>query len=281
MITLFSPSKVNLFLQVRGKLPSGYHELASLFQAISLGDKITFELSSKDKIKVVSKDKIFLPLDNSNLIFKALNAFRDYSRLSFHLSVKLEKKVPVQAGLGGGSGNAATTLFALNELLGYPLTFDELIEISKTLGSDVTFFFSSGTALCRGRGELIEEMPAIKIEDPLTIIKPPYGLSTPLVFQHYITQDSSLIDAKEVAIDFYKNQYHLFNDLEASAFRIKPELALLKQELLQSGYTRVVMSGSGTSFLCMGKPNKQISFPHKQYPIHFVWRKSDAWYYPQ
>ncbi len=116
---LFSPAKLNLFLRVLSKRKDGYHEIASLFQAIDFGDILTFALSDKDKL--TSSDPS-IPHDRSNLIFQAADQFRRQTGLHFGLEVDLEKKIPTQSGLGGGSSNAATTLWALNELHGRPVS---------------------------------------------------------------------------------------------------------------------------------------------------------------
>src|SRR5262249_13981075 len=108
MLTLLSPAKINLFLRILGKRPDGYHELASLFQAIDLADTIHFSLSDADHLTCTDPA---IPVDRSNLIWKSVNLFRRKTGLNFHLKIHLEKKIPHQAGLGGGSSNAATTLW--------------------------------------------------------------------------------------------------------------------------------------------------------------------------
>ena len=120
-----------------------------------------------------------LVTDKSNLVLRALDLFRQKTGTTTHFSVYLEKRTPVQAGLGGGSSNAATTLFAANQLLGCPASDQDLIEWSKELGSDITFFLSKGTAYCTGRGEILEPLPTLSSTNEIYIVKPPIGLSTP------------------------------------------------------------------------------------------------------
>lgn len=278
MLSLFSPSKANLFLQVRGKRLDGYHELASLFQALSLGDTLAFELGEEDYIELISANSLNLPLNQSNLILKAADLFRRITGYKFGLRVVLDKKIPLQAGLGGGSSNAATTLWAINKLVKSPLSSFELIELSKELGSDVTFFFSEGTAFCTGRGEIVEKLPFLKINKPFYIVKPIQGLSTPVVFKEYKKSDSLLIDPDTVVKDFYNGNFLFFNDLEKPAFRIDPSMKRTKDYLESLGFECVVMSGSGTSFLCMGQPNTTIDSSLAHYPVKFISRKIDEWY---
>jgi 4-diphosphocytidyl-2-C-methyl-D-erythritol kinase len=278
VLTLFSPSKVNLFLQVRGSRPDGYHELASLFQAMSLGDRISYSLADNDSIKLSSKNIPNFPLDHTNLIFKSADLFRKKTGLKFGLNVLLDKNVPLQAGLGGGSGNAATTLWAVNELHGRPLTENELIELSKEVGSDVTFFFSQGTAFCKGRGEIVENLPALSIDSNCFVIKPMQGLSTPLVFKEFKKNDALEVNQEEVIKGFYNNKPFLFNDLEKPAFRLDHSLKACKEYLQSLGFDFVVMSGSGTSFFCIGNPLRPVDPWLKVYLVKFISRKKDAWY---
>lgn len=150
MRRLFSPAKINLFLRVVSKEPDGYHHLSSLFQAISLGDTLIMERASTDQLTC---DHSFLPTDHSNLILKAIKLFRQRTGCEQAFKVHLIKRIPIQAGLGGGSSNAATTLWGCNQLAQTNLSDSTLMEWGTELGSDVSFFFSQGTAHCTGRGE--------------------------------------------------------------------------------------------------------------------------------
>jgi len=244
----FSPSKLNLFFRVLRKREDGFHEIASLFQSINLGDTLDVQISAIDSLTCTDPE---VPLNSSNLILKALDLFRRKTGLDFSASFHLVKRVPMQAGLGGGSANAATTLWALNELLGHPVSLEKLIDWSKELGSDVTFFLSSGTAYCTGRGEIVQNFPPLP-NASLWIAKPFYGLATPLVFKACTPSVFEQRDPLKTTESFYNSAPLYFNDLEIPAMEIKPELALLKKELLSMGFETVVMTGSGTSFFCLG-----------------------------
>lgn len=274
-LSLISPAKINLFLQVEKKRPDGYHDLASLFQTISLHDKISITLSEKDTF--TSSDPN-IPLDGSNLIIKAREAFRNITGLKFNVSIAIQKNIPIEAGLGGGSSNAATILFGLNNLLLNPLTLNELQEIGSKIGSDVPFFLSEGTALCRGRGELIEELKPLKPES-LYIVKPAYGLKTPLVFQNLDIETCTKCDLNEVIRSFYEGHPIYFNDLEKPAFKLRPELETLKNSLKSYGFEAVLMSGSGTSFFCI---NDTINIDNHDFTFisraSFLNRKKKKWY---
>ncbi len=275
MLTLISPAKINLFLQILHKRSDGYHELASLFQAISLHDTLTFKLSSSD-ILTCSDPKV--PVDSSNLISKALGLFRIKTGLKFHVSIHLEKKIPMQAGLGGGSSNAATTLFALNELLNVKLSLSDLKTLGSELGSDVPFFFSEGSAYCTGRGEIIENLKGLPKTD-LWIVKPPQGLSTPLIFKNLQPSDMSKKDPTNVLNNFLNAKPDYFNDLEIPSFKVLPSLKTLKSDLENLKFDTVLMSGSGSSFFCIGDAKSiETESLTTNYQTSFISRDKNNWY---
>lgn len=263
--SLLSPAKLNLFFRVLHKRPDGYHEIASLFQAVALCDRLFFSLSTHDEITCTDPN---IPCDSSNLVAKALSLFKDRPPFKIHI----EKKIPIQAGLGGGSSNAATALWGINELVGSPYTQEELIAFGAQIGSDVPFFFSSGTAYCTGRGE---NLSPFSLPAPLKgyIAKPFYGLSTPLVYRN--ADLSELLNRDP--LDALQNYPHFFNDLEIPAFRLEPRLVTLREQLARS-FKQVVMTGSGTAFFCLeGTPTliDGVQF----FPFHTLTRSSSAeWY---
>lgn len=274
MISYFSPAKVNLFLRVLGKREDRYHELASLFQAVSLGDTLWFSLN--DTKDVLTATDPHLPLDERNLILKAASLFRKKSGLSFFITCHLKKNIPHSAGLGGGSSNAATTLFALNELLGLPLTLSELADLGAQVGSDVPFFFSTGTAFCQGRGEIVENMPSLDLHKKIWIVKPKEGLSTPLIFSRFKLEQGQ--SPRLFLNDFLSGKISFHNDLEKVAFSLLPQLVALKENLLQQGFEAVSMTGSGTALMCVGSCKPELSDDFFIAPIEFVNREKENWY---
>lgn len=270
-----SPAKINLFLKILHRREDGYHELASLFQTISLFDTIHFEFGENDNLTCTDPT---IPCNDSNLISKALTLFRHHTGFNKPLSIHLEKKIPHQAGLGGGSSNAATTLWALNSLLPQPLPLQDLIQWGSTIGSDVPFFLSRGTAYCTGRGEKIRPMPPLP-ETPLVIIKPPFGSSTPEVYKALnLKKDLPSADPILHLKSFYEQKPHYFNDLEQAAFQVNPPLKTLKEKLIQCGFQTVLLSGSGSSFFCIGNASL-VKLPDcEQYQVKTIHRKEDNWY---
>eukprot|EP00984_Skeletonema_dohrnii_P005659 scaffold1996_cov120-Skeletonema_dohrnii-CCMP3373.AAC.6 len=186
-----------------------------------------------------------VPTDSSNLVIRALELMREKTgKTSVYFNADLFKRCPAQAGLGGGSANAATAMWGANELMGRPATLEQLIEWSGALGSDITFFLSRGTAYCTGRGEIMTPIdPPLPSGAKLSIVKPNLGLSTP----------------KEGVVNTDDKYY--INDLEQPAFDCLPELKALKDELLEvEGFDHVMMSGSGTSIFCIGEPTDKDAF---------------------
>lgn len=265
-----SPAKVNLFLRVLKKREDGFHELASLFHTVDLFDILTFNASASDLFTCTS---FKLPLNEKNLVIRALKLFREKTGCHFPLHIHLEKHIPTEAGLGGGSSNAATTLYALNQLAGAPLTNIELIELGSLLGSDVPFFFSSGSAYCTGRGEIIQDVsiPAFTY----ILHKPHFGSSTPAVFKAFDPSFRSSLDPEILLKSFQENQPIYTNDLEQAAFAVSPALKTFKESLLNK-YDAVVMSGSGSAFLSVGVAKGPISSEFTQ-KVCTITRK-EGWY---
>ena len=275
---VFSPAKINLFLKVLRKRSDGYHELSSLFQTINLCDTLDFELYGKGTDILTCSDSS-LPTDNSNLVLKATQLFRRKTGINLGLKIHLDKKIPSQAGLGGGSGNAATTLWAFNQLVGNIATEEELQAWSAEIGSDIPFFFSQGTAHCTGRGECVHNLSDLP-EEPCVIVKPLIGTSTPHIYKQLgmsPQSDSTFHPSFTFHSDFlHSNQY--FNDLEKPAFEVIPELENLKKRLLQCGFKTVLMTGSGSAFFCLGQ-GKVPKLPYISiFSARFLNRKPLKWY---
>lgn len=178
--------------------------------------------------------------------------------MTTRFSVKLEKTVPHGAGLGGGSGNAATTLWAANELSGRPASNNDLLEWAGEIGSDISVFFSNGAAYCTGRGEIVEDVdPPVDLSTPFLLVKPPIGLSTPQIFKALDLERRSETDPLELLSGMQQAGKVLpelcVNDLEQPAFDTLPALLELKQRLHATGqYESVFMTGSGSTIVCVG-----------------------------
>jgi 4-diphosphocytidyl-2-C-methyl-D-erythritol kinase len=273
MKTFRSPAKINLFLRVLHRRIDGYHELASLFQAITLSDFLHLKLSDVDCLTCTNAE---LPMDHKNLVVKALQLFRQRTGLKFGLTAHLEKNIPLQAGLGGGSSNAATLLWGLNHILNSPVSLQELIAWGAEIGSDVPFFLSQGTAYCTGRGEIVQNLPFLKGEG-FWIAKPSAGVPTPAVYAQLKVDQLEPRDPQHALGQWLGGNVIYFNDLEASALKMAPFLSEVKQSLLACGFSTVLLSGSGSSFICIGQPKEPL--PSLQfYQVSFINRDNHSWY---
>jgi 4-diphosphocytidyl-2-C-methyl-D-erythritol kinase len=251
-----SPCKVNLLLNILGRRPDGFHELETVMQPVRLCDELTFECTGNG-IELSCSDQS-LPVDSGNLVFRAAEKFFATAKVSGGVKIHLEKKIPLAAGMGGGSGNAATTLLALNELWPNPLASEKLFEMAASLGSDIPFFLQDKPALATGRGEKIqplENFPALAGKAFL-LIHPGFGISTPWAYQNLARFPGAVNgqkgraqklagllqtgDLKTAAAEFY-------NSLEAPALEKYPVLQLYQEFLLANGAVAALMSGSGST----------------------------------
>ncbi|KMZ59110.1 4-(cytidine 5'-diphospho)-2-C-methyl-D-erythritol kinase [Zostera marina] len=260
-LSLFSPCKVNLFLRITGKRADGFHDLASLFHVISLGDKMKFSLSPSKTTDRLSTNVPGIPIDDQNLIIKALNLYRRKTGSDKFFWIHVDKRIPTGAGLGGGSSNAATALWAANQFNGCIATEKELQEWSCEIGSDIPFFFSHGAAYCTGRGEIVKDIPTpIPLDLPMVLIKPQESCPTGEVYKRLHLDRTSSVDPLSLLNKISLNgisQDICINDLEIPAFDVVPSLKRLKKRVISAGrgeYNAVFMSGSGSTIVGIGSP---------------------------
>jgi len=255
-LELKSPCKVNLLLNILGKRSDGFHELETVMHPVPLHDHLSFRKAVRG-IQLTCSDPS-LPTDARNLVYRAAEKFLERTGLSDGVQIHLEKHIPHAAGLGGGSGDAATTLLGLNQLFASPATPQSLLEIASALGSDIPFFLQNRPALATGRGEKIESLeffPALRGWHIL-LIHPGFGISTPWSYQQLarfpdalngrpgraqklisLLQTGSPADA---AREFY-------NSMEAPALGKYPLLGIIQDFLRENGAAVALMSGSGSA----------------------------------
>jgi 4-diphosphocytidyl-2-C-methyl-D-erythritol kinase len=244
MITKASPAKVNLYLRVLGKREDGYHEILSLMQRISLCDEMTF-FPGADRMSVRCPDSS-LPQDERNIVYRAATAFYTCLGRRPDVEITIRKRIPIAAGLGGGSSNAATTLMTLNEIAGSPLSHAELAGIGAALGADVPFFIFENSAWVSGIGDHLIETAALP---PLwfVLLNPCFEVSTKSVYQGLnlgLTNERINCNVPR----FYTGEdliRSLVNDLEKVTLKLHPVLKQMKSLLLKSGAKGALMSGSG------------------------------------
>jgi len=255
-LDLESPCKVNLLLNILGKRPDGFHELETVMQPIRLFDGLTLRRGGVGIELTCSEAS--LPTDGRNLVHRAAARFLEAAQIKEGVVLHLDKRLPLAAGLGGGSANAAVTLLGLNRLFDGPLSAPELETIATGLGSDVPFFLQTQPALATGRGERIEPLAPFQALNGAAclLIHPGFGISTPWAYQQLARFPSALngkpgraqkliallrgADLRAVGAEFY-------NSLEAPALEKYVLLAVFQDFLSSEGAEAVLMSGSGST----------------------------------
>lgn len=249
MISEKARAKINLTLDVLFKRPDGYHEVEMVMQTVDLSDFLWFEEREDNQI-TLSCSVPYIPLDNRNLAYKAADLLRERFGIEKGIHIHIEKKIPVAAGLAGGSSDGAATLRGLNRLWGLGLTLDKLAELGAELGSDVPFCVYGGTAIARGRGEKIARLPTAP---PLwvVLVKPPIAVSTADVYGNLKVDEIAWhpdVEAMTRALaagDPAQIAGRLGNVLETVTFQLHPEVEKLKAQMLKFGALGALMSGSG------------------------------------
>ena len=244
---LYSPAKINLYLQVTGKRPDGYHELVMLMTAISLYDRISVETGADSNCVTCSHPGV--PEDDTNLALRAAKLFYDRAGIDGSVAIHLEKNIPVGAGLGGGSSNAATVLKGLNSHHNNLFSDQELMEMGSLLGSDVPFFILGKPARVEGRGENVYLLENI-VPYAVIVLFPGISISTAAVYKKLnfgLTKNEKKTKSPLLNKGLVDPVNHLYNDLEQPALAICSEINVLKGVLAIHGAEGVLMSGSGSS----------------------------------
>lgn len=263
MIRKLSPAKVNLYLRVLRKRQDGYHDIASLMQRISLCDEMFFKQAQRG-ISVRCPGSS-LPENEENIVFRAAEAFfAQADHISEGIDITIKKNIPVAAGLGGGSSNAATTLMTLNEIFECHYTTDDLMKIGVTLGADVPFFIFAKTAWAFGVGERLRIAETIP---PLTLllVNPRFELSTKLIYQNLnlrLTNERIRYSIPRF-LTVHDLAKGLFNDLETVSIRMHPMLADIKSNLMKCGALGALMSGSGPTVFGLFEKDEQAAAAEK------------------
>ncbi|MBI1729856.1 4-(cytidine 5'-diphospho)-2-C-methyl-D-erythritol kinase [Candidatus Acetothermia bacterium] len=246
-------AKINLGLKVLGRRPDGFHNIDTIFQSISLADQLQLKLRQDDQLLLSVNPAINISAEE-NLVIKAAQLLREKSGVQQGVSIQLTKNIPIGAGLGGGSTDAAATLVGLNRLLNLKLKQDELKGLAIELGSDVPFFLEGGRCRGQGRGESLTKVPYRTKASRVILFSPPFALSTKDV---YSTLDS--LEPRDS--NFMSSEYE--NDLEHAALKLSPELADFSKRL-SAICLSTWMSGSGASYFTIVKDAWQALAISKQ-----------------
>lgn len=255
-----APAKINLSLNVLGKREDGYHEVEMVMTTIDLTDRIELQTLVHDEIKV-SLESRYVPNDERNLAYQAASALKKRYGLSNGVYIKIDKEIPVSAGLGGGSSDAAAVLRGLNRLWSLHLTKEELAEVGATIGSDVPFCVYSSTAIARGRGEKIELLPS----PPacwVVLARPDIGVSTKKVFDSLDLEEVTHPRTNQVIHALHRSNIGelceaMGNSLEQVTFNLYPEVKQIKYKMIELGSPAALMSGSGPTIYCLFENESQ------------------------
>lgn len=241
MYRVYSPAKINLWLEILGRRSDGYHNLRTVFQSIALFDEMEIELSSTRHELCCEGERI--PCGEDNIVLRTLKLFLSYLKKRKFFKIKLKKRIPVGRGLGGGSSNAAVLLLALNRLFENPFSLRSLLDMAKELGADVPFFLFGGRALGLGRGD--EVYPLEETDGVCVLIDPGFEAPTGKVYGAY----DRLLRREENSdiLEFLWKGEGYRNDLFEAALEVLPQLKELKEKIEKIGYLPR-MTGSGSAF---------------------------------
>lgn len=267
-----APAKINFFLEIINKRPDGYHNIESIMHTVSLFDILEFNLNDSSEIEFTCTNKS-LPLDSKNLVYKTAQNMRKKYGISHGAKIHLVKNIPSGAGLGGGSSDAAATIKALNKMWNINASKEELESFAKTIGADVPFFLTGGTAKVEGIGEIVTKIPC-KNNFFFVIAKPDFSVSTvyayskvkiPLTNESKIHRITSVIRDKNFTPKTAKDL--LFNRFEEFVFAEYSEIKNIKQTLESFGCASL-MSGSGAAVFAMTSSQEESERIVRQLSIY-------------
>lgn len=248
-ITLKALAKINLGLDVVRRREDGYHEVRMVMQTIHLYDQLLIEKTNKPDIQIETSLP-FLPTNENNLIYKAGKLLMDEFDIKKGVSVKLTKRIPVAAGMAGGSTDAAAMLYGMNELFGLGLSREQMMERGVQIGADVPYCLMRGTALAEGIGEKLTSLPPM-VKCPVLIAKPKISVPTKFVYQNLKLDDTLRHpDIDQMIADIKKQDLaaiaaDMGNVLETVTIPEYPVIARIKERMMESGAVNSMMSGSG------------------------------------
>ncbi|MCX6907244.1 MAG: 4-(cytidine 5'-diphospho)-2-C-methyl-D-erythritol kinase, partial [Verrucomicrobia bacterium] len=256
-LLLRSPGKINFGLDIIRKRPDGFHELESIMAPLGVCDEMEFELRDAAHGITMECNAPGLPTDSGNLVVRAAELLRSYAAVATGAHIRLRKRVPIAAGMGGGSGNGAVALTGLNQLWKLGLSREQLQPLAATLGSDCALFLDPKPSFCHGRGELVEPLTDAEAKTLRTahfvLINPRFGISTKWAYEQvrpFLTGRSGAIKVVRDALaggDLPAAVRGMVNTLEGPALRKFPLLELMKESLAKNGCIGSMMSGSGAT----------------------------------
>lgn len=267
-----APAKINLYLDVLGRRSDGYHELQMLMCCIGLHDTVRLTFAPGISVACDAPD---VPEDESNLAHRAARCFFDATDLEAGAHITIDKTIPVGAGLGGGSSDAAAVLSGLNRYFGHPLSESRLFALALTLGADVPFFLYGRPAVATGIGEILTPYPGLRPR-PIVLIYPMRPVSTAAVYKKL---NLGLTKNKKITTKFiFESDWNvdapkrLYNALEPAAFKLCPVIETAKSKLLAAGAAGALMTGSGSAVYGLFNDPNTASHAHRHLSKHTEWQ---------
>lgn len=262
-------AKVNLVLEVVNRLENGYHELNMIMAPLNFYDVVDIEFAS---VTTIESNAVYLPVDQRNTVIKAIELLRAKYQFQQQFKIKITKHIPTQAGLAGGSSDAASTIRILNKLLRLNMSLQDMLDIGKQVGADVPFCILNQPAVVKGIGEVLQPFE-LECDFWLVLVKPRKGVSTKLAFEALEVKDmvGGHVDEMKKALqsdDYPSVIANLFNTLEKPSIAMVPEIADIKNKLLAMGFDGALMSGSGSTVFGITRQEalaNQASATLKQY----------------
>lgn len=253
-IHVAAPAKINLVLRILDRRPDGYHNLWSLMQTVRVEDEIIIALTGTESVVTLRCDDVSLKTDRSNLVYRAAVAVMEQSGRMEGLDITLAKRIPMGAGLGGGSSDAAATILGLNRLLNLRWSADKMAQIGQTLGSDVSFFFFGPSATVAGRGERVAPV-RINGTRWVLLVNPGFPVETKWAYQQLSATRAGVVPLSpahaklELGAELAWEQVLEVaeNDFEVPVFKAYPKLHEIKRRLLTHGADAALLSGSGAT----------------------------------
>ena len=254
-------AKINLFLDVIGKREDNYHNLETVMAPIEVHDELTFETRSQEGIELVTDTKI-TEKPEDNLVYQVAEYMIDTYNLKKGVKITLKKRIPISAGLAGGSADAAATLRGMNKLFKLKLTLDELSHIGENFGSDVPYCVYNRLCIARGKGEELLFLKNV-LKCPLLVITPPISVSTREIYESVDMKEVPTRKITRMSNAIYNKNYQLmvrelYNALEPFTFKLFPDVKKLKDDRVGYGLDGVLMSGSGPAIFIFHKNKKEL-----------------------
>ncbi len=273
-IILEAPAKINLTLDVKGKREDGYHELETVMHQVDLSDIIRISRVAEDRGIQVKSNSSLVPLNEENLAYQAAQMILGKHDRKEGIEIYIEKNIPVGAGLAGGSTDAAAVIQGINKLLGLDLEERELLEMAAIVGSDVAFCLAGGSKLARGRGEILEDIPA-RFIPYIVLVKPDFQVSTASVYRELdLTEvkdapNTAAFLAAWESYDIISIARNMRNVLENVCLRKYPEIGDIKTEMIGLGALGALMSGSGPSVIGIFAEREQAVYAREQFQARY------------